>query len=480
MVGKLLIVDEVATNRIVLKARLASAGYRPVVAADAGSALALAAGDRPDLALIAAHLPGPERAQDRGMATAALIARLRGLPGCAALPVVVMTEGASDGTATEARLAALRAGADDALSRPVEEEALLALIRSFMRQRTMADLGSPAETLPLMGLAEPAAAFERPARIALVTARPETGLRLRRDLVTLPHEVAVLSAEEALACAQRAGPAEAALPDAAVPDAFVIEADLASPGAGLRLMSELQSRPATCHAAFLILLAEGRAPLAAMAYDLGAQALMSPAAPGAEAALRLTRLIARKRADDRRRASVQDGLRLAMIDPLTGLYNRRYAAARLSEIAEAAARDQHGFAVMVVDLDRFKSVNDRWGHAAGDAVLVEVATRLTQALRAGDLLARIGGEEFLAALPQASLAEAEHVAARLCHAVEERPVRLPSGLEIGVTVSIGVAIAGGGSDCGTGVREAVDHADRALMRAKSAGRNQVTVFRSAA
>lgn len=481
MVGKLLIVDEVATNRIVLKARLASAGYRPVVAADAGSALALAAGDRPDLALIAAHLPGSER----GMATAALIVRLRGLPGCAALPVVVMTEGASDGTASEARLAALRAGADDALSRPVEEEALLALIRSFMRQRAMADLGSPAETLPLMGLAEPAAAFERPARIALVTARPETGLRLRRDLVTLPHEVAVLSAEEALACAQRARPPEAAptdaaVPDAAVPDAFVIEADLASPGAGLRLMSELQSRPATCHAAFLILLAEGRASLAATAYDLGAQALMSPSAPGAEAALRLTRLIARKRADDRRRASVQDGLRLAMIDPLTGLYNRRYAAARLSEIAEAAARDQHGFAVMVVDLDRFKSVNDRWGHAAGDAVLVEVATRLTQALRAGDLLARIGGEEFLAALPQASLAEAEHVAARLCHAVEERPVRLPSGLEIGVTVSIGVAIAGGGGDCGTGVREAVDHADRALMRAKSAGRNQVTVFRSAA
>lgn len=483
MVGKLLIVDDVATNRIVLKARLASAGYRPVVAADAGSALALAAGDRPDLALIAANLPGPNGGQngsqngsqnggaDRGAGTAALIARLRGLPGCATLPVVVMTEGA----AAEGRLAALRAGADDALSRPVEEEALLALIRSFMRQRAMADLGNPAETLPLMGLAEPAATFERPARIALVTARPETGLRLRRDLATLPHEVAVLSAEEALACAQRAGP-----PDATVPDAFVIEADLASPGAGLRLMSELQSRPATCHAAFLILLAEGRGPLAAMAYDLGAQALMSPAAPGAEAALRLTRLIARKRADDRRRASVQDGLRLAMIDPLTGLYNRRYAAARLSEIAEAAARDQHGFAVMVVDLDRFKSVNDRWGHAAGDAVLVEVATRLTQALRAGDLLARIGGEEFLAALPQSGLAEAESVAARLCHAVEERPVRLPSGLEIGVTVSIGVAIAGGGTDCGAGVREAVDHADHALMRAKSSGRNQVTVFRSAA
>lgn len=461
MAGKLLIVDDVATNRIVLKARLASAGYRPTMAADAAAALVLAAGERPDLVLLAARLPGTD--------SAGLIARLRALPGCASLPVVVMT----DGPGAEARLAALRAGADDALARPFADEQLLALIRSFMRHRALTDLAGPAETLPLMGMAEPAAVFERPARVALVTARPETALRLRRDLVTLPHDICVLTPEDALATAlQREAP------DA--PDAFVIEADLASPGAGLRLMSDLQSRPATCHAAFLILMAEGSGALAAMAYDLGAQGLMSPAAPGAEAALRLSRLIARKRTDDRRRASVQDGLRLAMIDPLTGLHNRRYAAARLSAIAEAAARDQHGFAVMVVDLDRFKSVNDRWGHAAGDAVLVEVAARLTQALRAGDLLARIGGEEFLVALPRAGLAEAEIVAARLCHAVEERLVRLPSGHEIAVTVSVGVAIAGGTADCGARVREAVDHADRALMRSKSSGRNQVTVFRSAA
>jgi two-component system cell cycle response regulator len=458
MAGKLLIVDDVATNRIVLKAKLASAGYRPAMAAEAGAALVLAAGERPDLVLLAARLPGTD--------TAGLIARLRALPGCASLPVVVMT----DGSGTEARLAALRAGADDALARPFADEPLLALIRSFMRHRTRSDLAGPAETLPLMGMAEPAAAFERPACIALVTARPETALRLRRDLVTLPHDICVLTPEEALAATLQ--------PEG--PDAFVIEADLASPGAGLRLMSDLQSRPVSCHAAFLILMAEGCGGQAAMAYDLGAQGLMSPAAPGAEAALRLSRLIARKRTDDRRRASVQDGLRLAMIDPLTGLHNRRYASARLSAIAEAAARDRHGFAVMVVDLDRFKSVNDRWGHAAGDAVLVEVAARLTQALRAGDLLARIGGEEFLAALPRAGLAEAEIVAARLCHAVEERPVRLPSGLEIAVTVSVGVAIAGGHDDCGLRVREAVEQADRALMRSKSGGRNQVTVFRSAA
>jgi len=191
----------------------------------------------------------------------------------------------------------------------------------------------------------------------------------------------------------------------------------------------------------------------------------------------------RKRADDRLRASVQDGLRLAVIDPLTGLYNRRYAAARLTAIAEAAAAEGGEFAVMVVDLDRFKSVNDHWGHAAGDAVLVEVARRLGQSLRSGDLLARIGGEEFLAALPATGLTEGRIVAERLCHAVEETPVQLPGGAGIAVTVSIGLAVGrapGAGVPLRDTMRDTVDRADRALLAAKSAGRNQVTISRSAA
>jgi two-component system, cell cycle response regulator len=135
---------------------------------------------------------------------------------------------------------------------------------------------------------------------------------------------------------------------------------------------------------------------------------------------------------------------------------------------------------MIVDLDRFKLVNDRHGHGAGDQVLVEVSRRLTANLRAGDLLARIGGEEFLVALPDAGMPLARVVAERLCRSIEERPIRLASGALLAVTVSIGVAV----SDC-TEARllspEAViEAADLALLESKGSGRNQVTFRLSAA
>ena len=463
MVGRILIVDDVATNRIVMKVKLTAAGYRPVVAPDGATALAMARAELPDLLLLDLALPD--------LSGVEVLLRLRADPLTQGLPVLVL----SAQTDARLRVTCFRAGADDFLAKPVDDQTLLARIRSFMRQRTeFAELGpTPGAVLPLLGLAEPAAEFTPPARIALVTARPETAMRLRRELT--PHcadRLVAMTAEEALAEGLRPGGA---------PDAFLIEADLAVAGGGLRLMSELHSRSNTRHAAFAILSPPDGSLAPAMAFDLGAHDVAPAETSGSELALRLDRLVRRKRADDRLRASVQDGLRLAVIDPLTGLHNRRYAVARLAAIADGAAAAGNEFAVMVVDLDRFKSVNDRWGHAAGDAVLVEVARRLAVSLRKSDLLARIGGEEFLAALPDTGLAEARSVAERLCHAVEEMPVLLPCGTQVGVTVSIGLAI-GCPARCATAdsARETVDRADRALLAAKSAGRNQVTISRSAA
>jgi len=173
-------------------------------------------------------------------------------------------------------------------------------------------------------------------------------------------------------------------------------------------------------------------------------------------------------------------LRLALVDPLTGLYNRRHAIPELRAIAARAEQTGCGYGVMVVDLDRFKLVNDHHGHAAGDAVLVEVARRLSANLREGDLLARIGGEEFLIALPGSTAPEAQLVAERLCHAVEETPIRLASGLGLSVTVSIGVAVSVPRTSAPAMIDAVVEAADLALLEAKGAGRNQVTLRQSAA
>ena len=136
---------------------------------------------------------------------------------------------------------------------------------------------------------------------------------------------------------------------------------------------------------------------------------------------------------------------------------------------------------MLIDLDRFKAVNDTYGHAAGDAVLVEVAKRMQNNLRTVDLVARIGGEEFLVAMPGADLEQGKEAAHRLRRVICDTPILLPNALpDITVSVSIGLALGSKFSSPSLTVEAIMGLADSALYSAKSEGRNQVTISQSAA
>ncbi len=155
----------------------------------------------------------------------------------------------------------------------------------------------------------------------------------------------------------------------------------------------------------------------------------------------------------------------SVIDGLTGMLNRRSLHARAQELAEQSAVTGEPIGLVVGDLDRFKLVNDTHGHAAGDAVLVDVAYAIRKELRAFDLAYRLGGEEFLVVLPGATADEASEVAERLRAAVERAPA---GGLD--VTMSFGVASSGGGAFA---YETTFGAADAALYRAKQGGRNRV-------
>ncbi|MBW6505842.1 MAG: diguanylate cyclase [Rhodobacteraceae bacterium] len=466
MAGKILIVDDVATNRIVLKVKLAGACYETIQGATGESALRLARSERPGLILLDMQL--------RDMTGVDVCRRLRADPATCTTPIIMLTTNADTAT----RVAALQAGADDFLTKPIDELLLLARLRSLLRAReTNEELRLRESTSRALGFAEGGqTSFEPRTRVALVGASRERAAGWRRALA--PHlanvELGVMSRDEALA--------EASGPD--VPDGFIIDASLSRPGDGLRLMSELRARTTTRHAAVCIALDQGLRETAAVALDLGANDLLaadlSRVEDAQEAALRLRAQLARKAQADRQRASVADGLRLAVTDPLTGLYNRRYALPHLLQMAARARETGRQFAVMVLDLDRFKAVNDTWGHAAGDAVLAEIAGRLTANLREVDLVARIGGEEFLVAMPETTLDAARLAAERLCRKVEEKPVELVDGVtRIPVTVSIGMAMGGGGAT-NPEIDDLMHEADRALLRSKAFGRNKVTISASAA
>ncbi|MBV9521914.1 MAG: diguanylate cyclase, partial [Alphaproteobacteria bacterium] len=179
----------------------------------------------------------------------------------------------------------------------------------------------------------------------------------------------------------------------------------------------------------------------------------------------------RKRLHERLRENYRRSLALALTDPLTGLYNRRYVAAHLEGLMNRAGEVAKGPALLMFDIDRFKLVNDTYGHLAGDAVLCELASRAQHHVRSFDLVGRYGGEEFLVLMPETNLQAALVVAERLRLAIAEAPFILSElGKELPVTVSIGVATT---LEHGDSPTDLLRRADEALYAAKNGGRNRV-------
>ena len=171
-------------------------------------------------------------------------------------------------------------------------------------------------------------------------------------------------------------------------------------------------------------------------------------------------------------------LRSGFTDVLTGWHNRRYLQVRLHEELARARRDKSLMVCLMLDVDHFKKVNDTWGHAAGDAVLRELANRIDAQVRASDVAARYGGEEFVVLMPDTNTMSGERLAERIRQSIAASEFNLPSGQSVSVTVSVGIAgvrVGAEESDLKTIGDALIARADVALYRAKSDGRDQIAV-----
>lgn len=164
--------------------------------------------------------------------------------------------------------------------------------------------------------------------------------------------------------------------------------------------------------------------------------------------------------------------RLATFDSLTGLYNRRAILARLRELTNLANRYKEDFSLIILDIDHFKKINDRYGHLTGDEVLEVTATLIRRNIRDTDIVGRYGGEEFIMVLPKTTLALSWIVAERLRSTIEKTEMKDTAGHVFSITVSQGLA----GWERGEDVTSLVSRADEALYKAKEKGRNRVQIL----
>jgi two-component system cell cycle response regulator len=255
-------------------------------------------------------------------------------------------------------------------------------------------------------------------------------------------------------------------------DLVVCSLNLAGDDA-LRLVSQFRANEATRHIPILMVGEEDQTDKLAKALDLGVNDYLMKPIDRNEMLARVRTQIRRRRYQDRMRETYEQSLALALTDSLTGLYNRRYLLTHLGRLMNDTADRQKPLALLVIDVDHFKEVNDTYGHGAGDKVLQHITELMRGHVRNVDLVSRLGGEEFVVVMPDTPEPFAMVVAERLRDVIATTPTEIDGGHSLTVTISIGCALRNDqGEDS---IDKLIGRADDALYQAKRQGRNRVVL-----
>jgi two-component system cell cycle response regulator len=452
MTARVLVVDDIPANVKLLEARLTAEYFDVVSAMNGPDAIEICRRGQCDIVLLDVMMPGMDGLE--------VCRRLKSSPETEHLPIIMVT--ALDEPAD--KVAGLEAGADDFLTKPVSDIALITRVKSLARLKTLTDeLRMRAATSRDMGVGEApsAAASERGrnGRILLVDDRESSSERMREalarehsvDIETDPHQALFRAAEGGY-------------------ELFVVSLSLQDYD-GLRLCSQFRSLERLRQIPILVIVEpEDRARLL-RGIDMGVNDYLIRPVDRNELMARVRTQLRRKRYADELRENVQHTLEMAVTDGLTGLHNRRYMEGHLQTLVKEHGARGKPLAVLLLDMDHFKAINDSYGHDAGDDVLREFAKRMRKNVRGIDLACRLGGEEFVVVMPETDLAVAYRVAERLRQNIAERLFTIEDGgRSIEVTISIGVATLEGPQDTGEAL---LKRADKALYSAKRDGRNRV-------
>ncbi len=445
MPARVLVVDDYQLNVKLLEARLSGEYYDVITAADGFIALEMVRERRPDIVLLDIMMPGMDGFE--------VCRQMKADPALEHIPVIMVTARGDPAS----RVRGLEAGADDFLTKPIDDIALLARVRSLLRMKMVLDeLHLRDHTnLQLGAIDEGAFTADSGADARILVVED-----CAADAALIES---VLSRENAVRCVNTADAALNAPGDEPF-DLIIVSLELDGCD-GLRLCSQLRSHDATRHVPLLMLVDQDHTQRMVKGLDLGINDYLYKPIERNELIARARGQIRHKRYQDGLRHAYQRSVSLALTDSLTGLYNRRYLTCHLASLVGRLAAEGKPLALAMVDIDRFKAVNDTHGHAPGDDVLRELARLLKRFIRSSDLAARLGGEEFVVVMPDTGVGGAEAITSRLRRGVAES-----TGVKAPITVSIGVAELQGPNDT---PERLLRRADDALYEAKRGGRNRV-------
>jgi two-component system cell cycle response regulator len=452
MTARILVVDDIPANVKLLEARLVAEYFDVLIADNGRDALNICEGSQVDLILLDVMMPGMDGFE--------VCERIKANPRISHIPVVMVT--ALDQSADRVR--GLKAGADDFLTKPVNDLQLISRVKSLLRLKTLSDeLRTRAETAHTIGIEDVLrlgeGRSEESAHVLLVDGRASSQERIIRALKPIAEVTAMSDPQAALFEA-----AESAF------ELVIVNSNFEDYDP-LRLCSQLRSLERTRFLPVLLITEQGADEMTVRALELGVNDYIVRPVDTNELVARCLTQIRRKRYNDRLRASVQHTIELAVTDALTGLNNRRYLDNHLAVLFKRSLIRGRPLSVLITDIDRFKAVNDTYGHDAGDQVLKEFASRIRSTVRGADLACRYGGEEFVVVMPDTPGEVAASIAERLRMAVETVPFTLrDSGQVLNVTASFGISSRIGTVETAD---QLIKQADLALYAAKNSGRNRV-------
>ena len=451
MTARILVVDDVPANVKLLELRLLAEYFEVVPAFSGAEAIEACENGKIDVVLLDIMMPDLDGFE--------VCRRLKSDPATTHIPVVMVTALDQVGD----RVRGLEAGADDFLTKPVNDLQLVTRVQSLVRLKMLTDelrlRASTTRNIGIEQLLNRKPSLESRPRALLIDERPSSHGRIvsmlqmvaEVDLVEDPNTGLFQAGDHAYDC-------------------VIISTGFAECDP-LRLCSQLRSLDRTRFLPIILVAEPGEDERVVRALELGVNDYIVRPLDQHELIARLQTQVKRKRYNEQLRASVAQTIEMAVTDELTGLHNRRYLDSHLKTLFERAANRHRPLSVMITDIDRFKAVNDTWGHDAGDHVLRECARRLRNNVRGIDLACRYGGEEFVIAMPDTEGDVAKKVAERIRAEIERTPFAI-GGQSVQITISVGVSALNRRPDS---VEALMKRADIALYEAKNGGRNRVVI-----